>query len=137
MPAGLLAAGLFAHLFYRPAAAVVAPARRLDKIIDGVLHGARPQGGAEQFSPGLKSNHYWVEGPDILCQPIGGPFFFRLEGSENAVPDDKNAAVVAVKVFKIASMMHTVVGGRVQYKLQRPRKLANGFGMDPELVDQA
>ena len=44
--------------------------------------------------------------------------------------------MVLVKVFEIAAMMHAVMGGRVENEFEPARHFMNGFGMDPELVDE-
>jgi hypothetical protein len=53
-----------------------------------------------------------AEAADVLRQPVTGSLSFTLEGAEDAVPDDQDAAVVAVEVDVVGAMMDALVRGR-------------------------
>ena len=53
-----------------------------------------------------------------------------------AVPDDQDAAVVAVEVHVVAAVVRAVVAGRVEDVLDGGRQAAYPFGVDEELVQE-
>ena len=58
-----------------------------------------------------------------------------LEAAEHAVPDDQQAAVVAVDVRVVHRVVHAVVAGGAEHPV-KPAELAHLLGMHPELVEQ-
>ena len=60
---------------------------------------------------------------DVLRQPVAGPLGFTLEGAEDPIPDDQDAAVVAVEVDLVGAVVDAVVRGRVEDELDRRRQL--------------
>jgi len=61
---------------------------------------------------------------------------FGLKGAEKSVPDDKRAAVVAVNVAGIGTVVDAMVRGSVEDSFERAHG-ADQFGVNPELVQQA
>jgi hypothetical protein len=78
-----------------------------------------------------------VERVDVLGQPVDDGFVvvFFLERAEHAVPDDEDAAVVAVQVLAVRAVMDAMVRSGVEHLLRRAQ-LADRVGVDPVLVDQ-
>lgn len=58
-----------------------------------------------------------------------------LECPEHSIPDDEEPGVVFVQILWIPSVVHSVVGGRVEDVLQRAKRFHH-LRVDPELVDQ-
>lgn len=77
-----------------------------------------------------------VVGGDVLGEPVDGPLRLPGEGAEEPVPQDQDAAEVPVEIAALGGVVHAVVGGRVQYVLERPGQLVDPFGVHPELVDE-
>ena len=77
------------------------------------------------------------EGADVFRQPVLRPLGLALEGAEHPVPDDQDAAVVAIEVDLVRAVVHAVMGRRVEDVLDRRRQLPHPLCVDPELVDQA
>jgi hypothetical protein len=73
---------------------------------------------------------------DVLGEPVDGPFGLRDERSEEPVPDDEDAAEVAVQVAALGGVVDAVVGGRVEGELEPAGHLVDALGVDPELVDE-
>lgn len=64
--------------------------------------------------PRVKSNLYWIVGIDIINQAKSHRRFLPGVGAENTVPDDQQITIIAVNVFWIGSMMHSVSRGRIE-----------------------
>ncbi len=77
-----------------------------------------------------------VVGADVLRQPVADPLALGRVGPEELVPDDQDAAVVAVEVDLVGAVVDPVMGRRVEDGLERPGQLPDPLGVDPELVDQ-
>ena len=60
---------------------------------------------------------------------------FFVEGAEQTIPDDQDAAVVAVEVAVVHRVMHTVVRWRAEPAVE-PAELADLLRVHPELVEQ-
>ena len=60
----------------------------------------------------------------------------RLKSSQQPVPDDQDAAIVLVEIFRVHAMMHPVMGRGVEDEFERPPHLVDPFGVHPELVDE-
>ena len=58
-----------------------------------------------------------------------------LVSAEEPVPDDENAAVVAVQIALVDGMVHAVIAGRAEPAVE-PAQLLDLLGMHPELVEQ-
>ena len=76
-----------------------------------------------------------VVGLDVLGQAVDDRLGLRLEGAEQLVPDDQDAAVVAVEVAAVGAVVDPVVRRGVEHLLERA-DAADRLGVDPELVDQ-
>src|SRR5437016_4367683 len=98
------------------------PARRPEKVADGILQGAGTPGIAEQFAPGLESDDEGIERADIAGKTILGPFFFLLKSPEKLVPYNEDPRMVLIQVFQIGAMMHPVMGRRIENKFHRTGK---------------
>ncbi len=59
----------------------------------------------------------------------------RLEGAEQPVPEDENAAVVLVEIAIVDPVVDAVIGGRGKHPVE-PAEFADEFGVDPELVEE-
>ena len=107
-----------------PDAQLVAPAPRMPAVMDElpVHHGVGPQ-----RIPALQQAARAVD--------TGLAVVFGLEGAEQAVPDDEDAAVVPVQVAVIDGVVHAVVAGRAEPAVE-PAQAPHLLGMDPELVEQ-
>ena len=71
--------------------------------------------------------------PDAVDGWIALEFF--LEGAEKPVPDDEQAAIVAIDVARVLGVVHPVIGRRDEDPFVPP-ELADVLRVDPELVDQ-
>src|SRR5690606_37072223 len=60
-------------------------------------------------------------------------FYFRLEGSENTVPENKYSCIILVQVLWIGSMMHPVMRRCIENKFKPAGHFINRFGMYPVL----
>src|SRR6187402_1616648 len=67
------------------AAAVMAPARRFEKIEAAIFYGARPDRLLYQFAPGLEGYDKRIEGADITGETILRRLFFRRKGLKDPV----------------------------------------------------
>jgi predicted HAD superfamily phosphohydrolase len=76
-----------------------------------------------------------VEGVDVLGEPVGDGIALTFERAEEAVPDDQDAAVVAVQVLAIAPVMDPVMRGRVEHLLERTEP-TDRVRVDPVLVQE-
>src|SRR6478609_3109823 len=103
---------------------------------------------AEAVAPGLRVAHVVgdrdelvegdagrLEGADVLRQPVADALGLALEAAEEAVPDDQDAAVVAVEVDLVGAVVDAVVRGGVEGELEPGGHLLHPLGVDPELVD--
>ena len=59
----------------------------------------------------------------VLPDAVGGFFFFPLKAAEELIKENEEAAIVAVEVFDVHAMMHTVVGGRHQNLFEKSHLL--------------
>ncbi len=73
---------------------------------------------------------------DVLGESVPGPFGLGDERSEQPVPDDEDAAEVAVEVTALGGMVDPVVRGGVEDELEPAGHLVDALGVDPELVDE-
>ncbi len=76
-----------------------------------------------------------VEGADVLGEPVGHLLSLGLEGAEEPVPDDQDAAVVAIEVLPVGTVVDPVVRRSVEHGLGCTEPI-DGFGVDPELVEE-
>ena len=80
-------------------------------VIAARLPAGTPQGVAGAIAPTLRTADVapdrnplvckdleWIEGVDVLGQPVAHAFALGFERPEQAIPDDQDAAVVAVEV---------------------------------------
>ena len=74
---------------------------------------------------------------EVLRQPIHRPLTLRLEGAKHPIPHDEGAAVILVEVARVAAVVHAVVAGRVEHRLEPARQLADHLGVQPELIPAA
>jgi hypothetical protein len=121
------------------ARAAGAPARRAEDMGQG---GARRTGSWDILTDGdpiVKGCAGLVEIAEILdhAKPAGFVGALGLEGGELPVPDDQNARVVAVEVARVPCVVHPVVRGGVEHRLDRRRQLADHLGVEPELIGWA
>lgn len=85
----------------------------------------------------MGSDPEWIVGMDVPGEAIYRTFFLGLKSTEHAVPDDEHTGVVLVQVLQIGCMMHTVMGGSIENKLNGAGQFADSLRMDPELVNKA
>ena len=60
---------------------------------------------------------------------------FRLEGTEELIPEDKDSTEILVEVFRIDGMMHAVMSWRHDNMLQETQ-VTDVAGMIPELREE-
>ena len=77
-----------------------------------------------------------IERVDVLREAVAHATDLLLEGPEQPVPDDEDAAVVLVEVLAVRSVVHAMVRGRVEDEFDRLGQAVDRFGVDPELVEQ-
>ncbi len=79
-----------------------------------------------------------VLGRRWLGDTIVNAFLLALisKGAEQPVEDDQDAAVVGVDVAGIAAMVHTMMAGRIEEKLDHRRQPCHQRGVNKELVHQ-
>src|SRR6185295_14625421 len=117
------------------ATAVGRPARLAEDVAEPVTPALRRPHVVRQVDELVEGDARRAEGADVLRQPVLRPYRLALEGAEHPVPDDQDAAVVAVEVDVVGAVVHAVVRGRVEDVLDRRRQPPNPLGVDPELVD--
>ena len=76
-----------------------------------------------------------VERVDVGGEAVDDGLLLRLEGAEEPVPHDQDAAVVAVEVLPVRPVVDPVVGRRVERALGPPDPV-DRLRVDPELIDQ-
>src|SRR6478672_186981 len=91
----------------------------------------------KQIAPRSECNNKGIMRIYILCQTICRPLLFGLKRTKYAVPNDKYPAMIFIEVFQITSMMNAMMGRGVEKKFHPSGTLMNGFGMDPELINEA
>ncbi len=101
---------------------IVAPTRRHQEIFYRSRNRATGIGFGEECSPCYKSDVDWIGRLNIIGKPISWPFLFGLKTSKHSVPENKNAAMVSIKVFYIAAMVHPVVRRRIKNIFYRGRQ---------------
>src|SRR6478752_8394230 len=77
-----------------------------------------------------------VVGAQLLRQSVDDALALGLEGAEEPVPDDEDAAVVAVEVGVVHAVVYPVVRGRVHDELDWAPELTDALGVEEELVEQ-
>ncbi len=80
----------------------------------------------------------WVVGGNVLGQAINRRFAldFRRKSSEQLVPEDQNAGMIAVQIPDIGRMVHPMVRWCIENLFKPGRQPVNQLGMQPELVKQ-
>lgn len=63
-------------------------------------------------------------------------FDFFSERPEHAVPDDEGPRKIAVEITRVGCMMHAVMAWAIHDIFEPAREFADGFGVDPELVNE-
>src|ERR1035437_3175573 len=76
-----------------------------------------------------------VERVDVLGNPVDHWLAFTLECAEESVPDDEDAAVVAIQVLAIAPVMDPMMRRGVEHILEWT-ELTDRIRVDPVLVQQ-
>ena len=84
----------------------------------------------------MERDHDGVMAVDRIEGAVGRLLLLGSEGPEQAVPDDQDAAEVAVEILVVAGVVHPMVRGRVEHPLERPES-TDELGMDEELVAEA
>lgn len=87
------------------------------------------------IDPFMKSDAERIIRIDVLRQPVNHLLSFRLKATEETVPNDEHAGMIAVEILVVRSVMDTMMRWRVHHPFQRPHA-THQFGMDPELVEQ-
>ena len=62
--------------------------------------------------------------------------FLFHESAEQAIPDDENARVVPVDIFRVAAVVHPVMAGRIEDIFDGRVQFAHQGGVDEVLVHQ-
>ena len=76
-----------------------------------------------------------VEGVGRSGDPVGGLGELLLKRTEHAVPDDEDASMVPVDVFRVAAMVYPVMGRGIEHPFQWTQPV-HELGGNPELVEQ-
>ena len=74
---------------------------------------------------------------EVLRQAVADALALLDPRPEQAVPDDQDAAVVAVEVDVVRAVVDAVMARRVERPLDGPRQPADALGVQAELVDEA
>src|SRR5262245_52269836 len=72
-----------------------------------------------------------VVGVDVFREAVDDPLGLGREGAEKAVPDDEDAAEVAVQIPALRPMMHAVMRRGVERELEPAPHLVDALGVDP------
>jgi hypothetical protein len=112
------------------------PVRGPECVAEAVPPGAGRPEVAPQLGVGPVLQGDQVVGVHRGRQPVGRAVQLRLERAERAVPHDQDAAVVAVQVERVRSVVHPVVGRGVEDEIDWPGQLPDQLGVHEELVDQ-
>ena len=88
--------------------------------------------------PFVKNAPQQVETAELFDDAVTDWFTVDLggEGAEHPVPDNEGTGVVLVEIARIGRVMDAVVRRRVHHRLEPFGKTTDGFGVNPELVDQ-
>jgi len=113
------------------------PFRRRPQVLEPGLQRTWSGNVAQQISPFMQDHHQRAARVHLPNDAVVARFDLRYEGAEHLVPDDENAAVVAVDVLRIARMVHPVVRGRVEHRLDHVRQAPDGLRVHEELEGQA
>lgn len=62
---------------------------------------------------------------------------FGFKCAEQAIPDNQHAAVIAIQIGDVLTVMHPVMRRRVEQPFERGRQALDRFGVNPKLVQQA
>ena len=97
----------------------------------------RTPGIADQEPEMLHIDQEGIPGPHRAFYPVHRRLRgqFRLESTEQLVPDDQDLPVIAIQVTIVHGVMHPVMAGGNQHRLQHAH-LADQPGMIPELGEQ-
>jgi hypothetical protein len=95
--------------------------------------GAHVPGDAREL---VKLDGHGIVRLDVLRQAVDHLFALGLEGSEESVPHDEDAGVIAVDVLRIRPVVDAVVRRGVHDPLDRAHA-ADRLGVNPVLVEQA
>ena len=118
-------------------AAIVAPSRFAHKVRQFVTPWCRPEV-LEYPDPFVKHAPQQVEGSELPDNPVADFFAINFlgKGPEHAIPDDENTRIIAVKIAGIGRMMDAVMAWGIHHIFEPAREFADGFGMDPELINE-
>lgn len=117
---------------------VVAPGGVAENVLQFVAPARRGPGVVEHGNPFVEGDAKRIVSLDIFgeAEADGVSGIFRLEGAEKLVPDDEGAAMVAVDVARIGTVVDAMVRRRVEDRFERAHR-TNEFGVNPELIEQA
>jgi len=125
-----------AHLLGGLAAAIVTVAGRSKDVPEFTTKSGSILGISPRVAKLAKNHGEHVEGINIGSQSEIDGLGLKLKGAKETIPDDKNSSVVSIEIEGVASMVNSVMGGRVEDPFKRT-ELADELGMNPVLVDEA
>src|SRR4051794_4479076 len=106
------------------------PPRAPENVAEALAPGPRPGHVARDGDDLVRENSSETERLDVLRQTVDDPLALRLEGAEEAVPHDEDAAVVPVDVLRIRPVVNAVMRRRVEDELDPPRQRSDHLGVN-------
>ncbi len=88
--------------------------------------------------PFVKRHADRVKGAEVMHKAVIDLFIvlFGDKGAKHLVPYNKDTGIVAVEIARIATMMNAVMAGRIHDGFKPAGHFADGFGVNPELIDK-
>lgn len=126
-------------IFSQLTLSIMAPTGRMRQIGEPVLHRQSfPQGCPEHSAPLMKGDAQWIEGFDVLCQPIdrGVVGYLRFECAEHPIPNDEDTGMVSIQIPWIGGVVYAMMGRGIEYPFEPFRQFVYGLRVNPELVEQ-
>ena len=79
-----------------------------------------------------------VERAQLFHDPVTDFLALDLFGkcAKYAVPDDESSGIISVQIARVGCVVDSMMAWRVHDKFYPARKLANGFSVNPELVNE-
>ena len=86
----------------------------------------------------MKGNYNRIVRVERFDDPVNGLLVVKLrnERPEHLVPNDENPREIGIQISGIGRVVYTVMTWRVEHGFKPVWHLVDGFGVDPELVQQ-
>jgi len=114
-----------------------ASARWIEPRSNGRGYGARAQRFTKHVDVNVEISPHRVITGELLTNAVYHRLIVSLfrKRTEDAIPNNENAAVIAVDAVAVLAVVHSMIGGRDEDPIN-PAEFADEFGMDPILIEQ-